>query len=333
MKYEFPKIELTESERIWLSAIYSKLKEGEEIEPRALKVKLWSKLPKGFDPLTIDRRLVLNGYEITLLGIWHIDPNSDLIRKTDQIITCIRDMILSNHQLKHFPAEDIAASTNIPISDVAMIFAKFLHQLGSFQEIATTYIENGKRIGYELIGIETERGFDQYLNYDGMEALMVEFFEKLKPSSTTVQVSMPTSNQSYKPNTAFIIMWMDPTHPELEDVSNAIKEVCSNFNILAVRADDVEHQDKITDIILQCIAESEFLIADLTGERPNVYYEIGYAHALNKRPILYRKQGTKLHFDLSVHNIPEYKNVTDLKSQLRKRFEAILGRSAGTGEV
>lgn len=124
------------------------------------------------------------------------------------------------------------------------------------------------------------------------------------------------------------MMWMDTkNHRELDDVCHAIKDVCETLGLKAKRADDIEHSDQITDVVLEHIRNSKFLIADLSGERPNECDEVGSALAIGKRPILYRKEGTRLHFDLSVHNVPEHENVTDLKGKLSTRLEAMLGRS------
>jgi hypothetical protein len=134
-----------------------------------------------------------------------------------------------------------------------------------------------------------------------------------------------TAHGRVRPGTAFVMIWMDPDTPGLVDVSDTVKRCFHRFDVEARRADDIEHEDVITSRILDEIRTSEFLFADLTGERPSVYYEVGYAHSLGKRVIMYRKKGTRIHFDLAAYNCPEYANLRDLEQLLTKRLQDVTG--------
>lgn len=165
--------------------------------------------------------------------------------------------------------------------------------------------------------------------FDQAAAKTLDLTDLLLPTDVAEPVQPGTAN--YQPNTAFVMMAIDDTMPELEDIRTGIKEVFEEFGIKAITADEIQHEGVITDRILSEIETSEFLIADLTHERPNVYYEVGHAHALKKRVILVRKKDTKLHFDVAHRNCPQYENTTDLKKLLRKRLEAITNRKSPAG--
>lgn len=142
----------------------------------------------------------------------------------------------------------------------------------------------------------------------------------------TSSTTLADQSNNYRTGTAFIMMWMDPNQPELNDVADTVKSIFKKFGVRAVRADDIEHESLVTERILNEIKSSEFLFADLTGMRPNVYYEVGYAHALNKRVILFRKSGTSLHFDLAGYNCPDYQNLRDLRQKLTRRLEHLTNK-------
>lgn len=102
-----------------------------------------------------------------------------------------------------------------------------------------------------------------------------------------------------------------------------IKPIVKEFGLNPIRIDEVQDSGKITDQVLQCIAESKYIIADLTGERPNCYYECGFAHALGKELILTIKATDEIHFDLAVYRFIKWKTEANLKKLLRERFESL----------
>jgi hypothetical protein len=103
-----------------------------------------------------------------------------------------------------------------------------------------------------------------------------------------------------------------------------IKEVFKEFSLTVVRVDEIENSGNINDQILEQIASSKFVYSDLSGERPNCYYETGFAHALGKEIILVIKTNEKIHFDLASHRFIQWETENELRTKLKARINSII---------
>ncbi len=142
------------------------------------------------------------------------------------------------------------------------------------------------------------------------------------------ETAAPALLSEVKRGFVFVAMPMNKEDHALIDVLEAIKEAAGNCGLVAERVDDAETNERITDRILESIRTAEFVVVDLTHERPNVFYEAGFAHALGKTPTYIARAGTPIHFDVKDYPIIEFRNMKELKDALARRLTAISkGRS------
>ncbi|NOQ26835.1 MAG: hypothetical protein GQ564_15855 [Bacteroidales bacterium] len=151
-----------------------------------------------------------------------------------------------------------------------------------------------------------------------------EILEILKiENSTKYSKSLLEKSFSSLEDQVFVIMKFG--NEELDSAYEGVIEPCINkFDLLSVRVDKIQDSGKINDQILENIAKSKFIIADLSGERPNCYYETGFAHALGKELILTIKENEKIHFDLNGYRFITWKTEADLRRKLIERIKSII---------
>lgn len=109
------------------------------------------------------------------------------------------------------------------------------------------------------------------------------------------------ANSSENPRTkltAFVVMPFGSEDLQIvydDYVKPTIEGQCS---LKCIRGDDMPGSDHVMDDVLNAIAEAEIIIADLTGQNANVFYEVGIAHANNKPVLLIAQSMDDVPFDL-----------------------------------
>jgi hypothetical protein len=137
---------------------------------------------------------------------------------------------------------------------------------------------------------------------------------------------MPVPLQSPQKRKIFVAM---PFSDEFEDVYQfGIYDVIRRCGFVCERVDEKAVAGSIVDHIREGIESADFVVADLSGERPNVYLEVGYAWGLNRKVLLLAREGTRLHFDLSHHKCIFYKTIGKLAEELERSIKKLSGEGA-----
>ncbi len=124
----------------------------------------------------------------------------------------------------------------------------------------------------------------------------------------------------------FVAMqFSEPFESLFEEV---IRPVAGDESFEAIRVDSIARPGIIFQDIQREISESKAVLAEISSPNNNVFYELGYAHALNKPTILLARKGQELPFDIRSYRVIFYDDSISgkpiLEETLRKHLKSIL---------
>lgn len=110
-------------------------------------------------------------------------------------------------------------------------------------------------------------------------------------------------------------------------VRKVVLAAAQSANFKCEVTEDLSNPGTITDQIWQGIRGADAVVADITGNNPNVFYEIGLAHSLGKEVIII-SQENGAPFDIRASRKINYdvNNLRALKAQLIAAFGAVSAR-------
>ena len=124
--------------------------------------------------------------------------------------------------------------------------------------------------------------------------------------------------ESAKPVVFVVMQFTDDYNSLYREV---IKPTCEKFEYAVVRADDTFTSGLIIEDITNSIRDAAIVIADITPDNPNVFYEVGYAHGIGKPTLLLSdKKRDSLPFDVSGFRTLFYDNTIGGKRVVEERL-------------
>jgi hypothetical protein len=182
---------------------------------------------------------------------------------------------------------------------------------------------------FTLIDCYSEEEFLWHI--ESLESQQLVFRTGAGPETVELTLSMegwkqvqPPPRTGGFPGQCFVAMWLsEDTRAAYE---GGIEPAISRAGFKPIRIDLKEHNNEITDEIMAEIRNSEFIVADFTGQRAGVYYEAGFAMGLGRKVIwcCRKDEISKLHFDTNHKNHIDWQTPEELGDRLYARIRATI---------
>ncbi len=187
------------------------------------------------------------------------------------------------------------------------------------------------------------RGFCQF--GDQVPNYLITRIAELRLRSNFIAMKSAADRKANNIPDVAVMMWF-PTekkntpeqvaHAKLkyDAIVEAVKEASSGLaTVDKIDNPSLVHKDRISPAVENWLSKSVLVICDLEGNRPNVFYEFGFARATGTDVIATRPEGCDTDFHLAQWTLDEYRDLTDLKTKIVPRIQRTLANYDLSGSI
>jgi hypothetical protein len=171
------------------------------------------------------------------------------------------------------------------------------------------------------------------LTQNVLHALGISLTDLAKSDPTQRLIITPVPRKLHSTKYESDILVFMPFSPDLTPVyEDHLKAVAQKLEKSIARADDFFTNDQVVNEIWTALVSTKLVIADCTHRNPNVFYEIGLAHAIGKPTILMTQDSEDVPFDLRHRRYLKYeltpRGMKSFEESLEKTIATILAKEA-----
>lgn len=238
---------------------------------------------------------------------------------------CVTEKLLTDEA--EFQAKILSIAPKSVLDKASLLLQYIAHKSECYSDV----VEINFKRDYPVCFAKNACELVYYLKYLGQRGFIESNITMESCSSCLTVEGWVEIRNIDKPNLeskqAFVAMWFDESLKEI--FTKGIEPLEKDTGFKMYRVDQEPFNEKICDRIIADIRKCRFLIADVTGLRHAVFFEAGYATGLGLPVIFTCKEGTEIEgcFDTRQYNHIVWENAEDLKSKLKDRILATIGKA------